>query len=358
MARLHLQLRYKGKESFVKNKHLGKKNARFNNFLTLTLRKNCETFNVKGMYNFDYKNFKRLNPFVKNKDIAEYLGVSEGYISKVISGQTQLTEERFVKLINHPTWNIDMFLQVKYQSDPTNMPPLPQGNTVQVGSITGNNNSVARGDITPDRSDNLPQWLPTTDNVESVAAEEVPFITKPVIESREVDIRQFIEEGKAKMIIPQGLIEQKVDYARKIYSDAMAPDIREGDIILCSFLPDTSYLVDGDIYALDTTKYGCVIRDIEHNGEEIILHARNHKHPNLIVKQTEILSVAVPMQLIRSTFSQRTDYEQIIKDKDDRIDLLVNREFDHIRHTDKLLEQIDRVTAQQGKLIEALVEKK
>ena len=50
------------------------------------------------MYSFDYKLFKRLNPFVKNKDIAEYLEVSEGYVSKVINGQTQLSEEKFTKL--------------------------------------------------------------------------------------------------------------------------------------------------------------------------------------------------------------------------------------------------------------------
>lgn len=300
------------------------------------------------MKSADFQLFIKKNNLTQ-KSVAKYLEVSPTFMNQIAKGERPIPTDKLQKLLEHPTWDTSML-------HPSPLPTM-QGNTVQVGSINGNNNSVAGGDMTPDRSDNLPQWLPTTDNVESVAAEEVPFITKPVIESREVDIRQFIEEGKAKMIIPQGLIEQKVDYARKIYSDAMAPDIREGDIILCSFLPDTSYLVDGDIYALDTTKYGCVIRDIEHNGEEIILHARNHKHPDLIVKQTEILSVAVPMQLIRSTFSQRTDYEQIIKDKDDRIDLLVNREFDHIRHTDKLLEQIDRVTAQQGKLIEALVEK-
>ena len=58
------------------------------------------------MYSFDYKLFKRLNPFVKNKDIAEYLEVSEGYVSKVINGQTQLSEEKFTKLIEHPDWDV------------------------------------------------------------------------------------------------------------------------------------------------------------------------------------------------------------------------------------------------------------
>lgn len=317
------------------------------------------------------------------EDIAAELGVTHPYVNALLNGKP-FGKKQAAKweilfgisaywLITGKGAMLTDGTTPQFDDNITNEVLFPQEDTIPSGDFP--TAEPTDGQMVPT---NIPAWLPTSDDVESVAAEEVPFITKPVIESREVDIRQFIEEGKAKMIIPQGLIEQKVDYARKIYSDAMAPDIREGDIILCSFLPDTSYLVDGDIYALDTTKYGCVIRDIEHNGEEIILHARNHKHPDLIVKQTEILSVAVPMQLIRSTFSQRTDYEQIIKDKDDRIDLLVNREREHIiqtgkhlEHIDRLLEQIDRasnqqgqyleqidrVTAQQGKLIEALVNK-
>lgn len=195
-------------------------------------------------------------------------------------------------------------------------------------------------------------------DVESVVAEEVPYLERPVIESRNSNIREYVESDDVKTIIPQGLICTGIDFARKIYSDAMAPDIREGDIILCNFVPDTSNLVDGDIYVVETTTYGCVMRDIKHDGDEIILMARNGRSPDLRVKQSEIKSVAVPIQLIRSTFSQRTDFSKIIREKDERIGLLVEREFDHIRHTDKLLEQIDKVTTQQGMLIDALVKMK
>lgn len=195
-------------------------------------------------------------------------------------------------------------------------------------------------------------------DVESVVAEEVPYLERPVIESREINIREYVESGDVKTIIPQGLIPTGISFARKIYSDAMAPDIREGDIILCNFVPDTAYLVDGDIYVVETSKYGCVVRDIQHDGEDIILMARNPKSPDLRVRQSEIKSVAVPIQLIRSTFSQRTDYSKMLREKDERIGLLVEREFDHIRHTDKLLEQIDKVTTQHGMLIDALVKMK
>ena len=191
--------------------------------------------------------------------------------------------------------------------------------------------------------------------VESVVVEEVPYLARPVIESRTTNLREYVESEDVKTIIPQGLICTGIDFARKIYSDAMAPDIREGDIILCNFVPDASNLVDGDTYVVETSTYGCVMRDVKHDGDEIILMARNGRSPDLRVKPNDIKSVAVPIQLIRSTFSQRTDFSKIIREKDERIGLLVEREFDHIRHTDKLLEQIDRVTSQQGKLIEALV---
>ncbi len=308
----------------------------------------------------DYKLFKKINN-ITNLNIAEFLGVSEAYVSMVTSGKTKFSEERFAMLLDHPTWDTSPLLNSAKSDIPTYEHPYNLAPTERSGQIpTAEPTSTT---VVPDS--NIPAWLPTSDDVEEVKAEEVPFIEKSVIESREVDIKEHIEAGDVKMIIPQGLIQTGVSFARKIYSDAMAPDIREGDILLCTFLPDTSSLVDGDIYALDTTKFGCVIRDIQHDGDGIILKARNHKYPDLRVAQTEILSVAVPMQLIRSTFSQRTDYAKIIRDKDDRIDLLVTRERAHVRqtdkhleHFDKLLEIIDKVTTQQSEIIDRITDKK
>lgn len=297
---------------------------------------------------FDFQQFIKLN-FLKKIEVAEYLGVSPSYISKVLNGEP-ISPDKLRKLLEHPSWDTSMLSGERHNT----------GNTVNTGDINGDHNTVTGGDVVNGvPAANIPSWLPTTSDsdTEVIEAEEVPFISKPIIESRETDIRSYIERGDAKTIIPQGLIQGGASYARKIYSDAMAPDIREGDIVLCTFVPDTSNLVDGDIYAVDTTKYGCVIRDIYHDGTGIILRARNHKFPELRVEQNEITSVAIPMQLIRSTFSQRTDYAKIIRDKDERIDLLVTREFDHIRHSDRLLEQLDKASARQDKLIEMLEKK-
>lgn len=294
------------------------------------------------MKSADFQLFIKANGLTQ-KSVAEYLEVSPTFMNQIAKGERPIPTDKFQKLLDHPTWDTAPLLNVAREETPTyentlNLSPLPF-----VGEVHTADNS---GDIATQITD-----------VESVVAEEVPYLERPVIESREINIRDYVESEDVKTIVPQGLIPTGISFARKIYSDAMAPDIREGDIILCNFVPDTAHLVDGDIYVVETSKYGCVVRDIQHDGEDIILMARNPKSPDLRVRQSEIKSVAVPIQLIRSTFSQRTDYSKMLREKDERIGLLVEREFDHIRHTDKLLEQLDKVTTQQGKVIEALVEK-
>jgi transcriptional regulator with XRE-family HTH domain len=46
---------------------------------------------------------------IPQKDIAEYLGVSKGYISQVISGKKELSESNLSKLVNNPYgWDVTM----------------------------------------------------------------------------------------------------------------------------------------------------------------------------------------------------------------------------------------------------------
>ena len=46
---------------------------------------------------------------IPQKDIAEYLGVSKGYISQVIGGKKELSESNLSKLINNTNgWDVTM----------------------------------------------------------------------------------------------------------------------------------------------------------------------------------------------------------------------------------------------------------
>lgn len=66
----------------------------------------------------DLKGFIYYND-INQKDIVEYLGVSKGYMSLVVSGKKKLSEENFRKLIENPyNWDVSMLTEESRDSKP------------------------------------------------------------------------------------------------------------------------------------------------------------------------------------------------------------------------------------------------
>ena len=62
---------------------------------------------------------------IKQKELVDYLGVSKGYISLVISGQRSLSEENLRKLINNPFgWDTSILLGAENENS-ENQPENP-----------------------------------------------------------------------------------------------------------------------------------------------------------------------------------------------------------------------------------------
>ncbi len=62
------------------------------------------------MKSIDFKRFM-FEQKIKQSVLAQYLGVSEGYISQVVSGKKQLSDENFSKVLNNPYgWNTSMLV--------------------------------------------------------------------------------------------------------------------------------------------------------------------------------------------------------------------------------------------------------
>lgn len=63
---------------------------------------------------------------IKQKELVEYLGVSKGYISLVISGQRQLSNENLSKLINNPFgWDTSILVGASKEDVSENHPQNP-----------------------------------------------------------------------------------------------------------------------------------------------------------------------------------------------------------------------------------------
>lgn len=74
------------------------------------------------MQGVDFKRFM-FEQNIKQKELVEYLGVSKGYVSLVISGQRQLSEENLSKLINNPFgWDTSILVGVTKEEASENQP--------------------------------------------------------------------------------------------------------------------------------------------------------------------------------------------------------------------------------------------
>ena len=70
------------------------------------------------MKSIDFKRFM-FEQKIKQSVLAQYLGVSEGYISQVASGKKQLSDENFSKVLNNPYgWDVSMLTEESRDSKP------------------------------------------------------------------------------------------------------------------------------------------------------------------------------------------------------------------------------------------------
>lgn len=283
------------------------------------------------MYSFDYKLFKRLNPFVKNKDIAEYLEVSEGYVSKVINGQTQLSEEKFTKLIGHPTWDTAPLLNTAREEQPTYPHPLNLAPT-EKPMLDANGRVV------------LP--IPKPEDVENVeTVEAVPIVPTEVVRTPEVRLSKWIDRCSDEVErLRVSDIVRNATMVREVKEKDMWPSLRIGQYIYLEIVPRETPIKDGKIYFVDHKHLGGFFRRVADLGAQIECKSDNPKYGPLIFDKSEIFD----LYRIVGVFS--TD---VIEDDGSHahIDRLLSQNEVHTANAAKLIEQ-------QGKLIEMLEEER
>jgi hypothetical protein len=76
----------------------------------------------------DFKGFIFYNN-INQKDVIEYLGVSKGYMSLVISGKKKLSEDNFRKLIENP-YGWDTSMLVEHPETPTPEQTTPNNSLI------------------------------------------------------------------------------------------------------------------------------------------------------------------------------------------------------------------------------------
>lgn len=293
------------------------------------------------MYSFDYKLFKRLNPFVKNKDIAEYLEVSEGYVSKVINGQTQLSEEKFTKLIEHPDWDVAPLLGRAQATTPTYPYPcnlVPTQKPFNFPTLTDTD-------------------TPTNDGAEVIEAEvvELPIVPTSVVRQPETRLSKWLDKYSDEVErLRLSEIINGATMVREVKEKDMCPTLKVGQYIYLELMPKDTPIKNGRVYFVDHSKLGGFFRRLYDRGEQIEGRADNRAYEPNFYNKADIYDIYQVVGVFSTDIID--DMETISKDK--QIAYLTEQNAHHEINTQNLIDQTNKLVAQQTKLIEALVEKK
>lgn len=87
---------------------------------------------------------------------------------------------------------------------------------------------------------------------------------------------------------------KKVDFLIRIHGDSMLPKLSNGDVVACRYIENLLFIQWNNIYVLDTSSQGAVVKRLEDaDDEHIKCVSDNVKYKPFIVPKMDIRSIAL-----------------------------------------------------------------
>ena len=297
------------------------------------------------MEHIDYKLFKKIN-IITNLNIAEYLGVSEAYVSMVTSGKTQFSEERLAKLLDHPTWDTSPLLNRAKSDTPTYEHPY---------------------NLAPTQKPAVVPTAEPTEEAEVIEAEVVELPIVPTAVVRQPDIRLSKWLDKYSDEVERLRLSQIISGAtmvREVKEKDMCPDLKVGQYIYLEKMSKDTPIKNGHIYFVDHSKLGGFFRKLFDRGDEIECRTVKPTYEPNIIKKEDIYDIFQVVGVFSTDII--SDDESLAKDMQiasltEQLNRLMAQQevssqntANALASTNRAIEQVDKMTSQQAVLIEML----
>lgn len=367
---------------------------------------------------FDIEGFKKANNLV-NKDIADFLGVSPSYVSMVATGQTSLSDDKLSKLSKHPFWDVTLVPKPDVYTSPflnflvqnsisrkqiaefmgVSVPFVSQivkgQRTIPADKLqkilshpiwdTSYLLNVARRDApdyehpfnlapTPQPTLPIPMAEPKVEDVEEAEVIEAEAVELPIVPTsvvRQPDIRLSKWLDKYSDTVERLRLSEIINGAtmvREVKEKDMCPDLKVGQYIYLEKISKETPLKQGHIYFVDHSKLGGFFRKLYDRGETIECRtARPTLYESNIIRKEDIYDIFQIVGVFSTDVIE--DSEAALKDQQiatltaqlERLtaqaEAHTHNTADAIESTKRAIAQIDKVTSQQGELIEMLKNK-
>ncbi|MBO7315083.1 MAG: hypothetical protein J6U49_05395 [Alistipes sp.] len=296
----------------------------------------------------DYKLFKKING-ITNLNIADFLGVSEAYVSMVTSGKTKFSEERFAMLLDHPEWDTSPLLGRAQEEKPAYHNPLNLPPTAKPLSV--------------------PTLAPVEDG-EVIEAEvvELPIVPTAVVRQPETRLSKWLDKYSDEVErLRLSEIISGATMVREVKDKDMCPALKMGQYIYLELMPREMPIKNGRIYFVDHKKVEGFFRRLYDRGDSIECRADKPAIEPNIYSKDDIYDIYKVVGVFSTDIID--DEDALAKDRQialltEQLNRLMAQQEQHtsntaeaLASTNRAIEQIDKMTSQQGKLIEALVEK-
>lgn len=189
-----------------------------------------------------------VNAFAKN------IGVDTANLNKMVKGQQSITKKTVQKIIS-------AYPQVSEEWLLTGEGTMLKGQQPQQynspNAVIGNNNVVQSNNTYGSKIPNVITEKKTA-----------PLVPISLAKRENVDLYKVMREPnlQAEHITRVNLFAE-LDFYYSVSDDSMRPDFKCGDILALRAIDEGSYIINGNIYVLDTISYGLILRVIKQRGD-------------------------------------------------------------------------------------------
>ena len=201
---------------------------------------------------------------LSQQEIADYLGVSKGQMSKIASGTSRLQAEQLAKLLSNPYgWNTE-FLTDPVWSD------------LEAGELASRiKNALSRDSLEANRSHVIPL----------IPIEVFAGPGEPAYEDERIEDHYTVSDFKES------------DFLLRVKGDSMVPKYNSGDIVACKKVDKSNlyFLQWGRVYVIYTMSQGAMIKRIQPSEKDgwITCVSENVKYAPFDVPMDDIVSIAL-----------------------------------------------------------------
>lgn len=258
----------------------------------------CNISNNIGIY-------LRMKGFSVNS-FAQHIGIDQANLSKMIKGKQRISNKTLKKIEQAcPDLNMSWLLtgegemllpqqerQVKLPADAANVQQRnynSPGTTMFANNVHNTYNNSSK---------------PVQSSLQTAEDDVRPLIPMSLYKQQNIDVYEkiIIEKKEGVELIPYFAGFSDFQLYMEVQDEAMLPDFKIGDRVALSAMPKNTYILNGNIYAIDTLNHGLFLRILIDRDNDYECQSTNNqsRYVTFRVPKSDVVRIYRVMGLIRT----------------------------------------------------------